>query len=245
MRFNFGNSDWRNPPEKGFVGIQHAKWGDSSAYFRQMAKDAEMAEGRRNKNIGAPLAVILSPTRDLSQQIYNDVKDLSKFCKEPPIHSCLCIGGVNRMMADVMKAHILVGSMGSVTGLIKSKKVTLASCKFFILDEADRVLCPKQGNQGDVMAMYSRLPNGVQVMLFSATLHSDPIREMSEKLCKNPMWVDLKGKEFVPDTVHHSIFVVDPNTDRQWTVENKITNSIITDGVHHQVFYEYFSLSFS
>jgi len=234
VRFNFGSADWTYPPEKGFRGIQHAKWNETSAYFRQMAKDAELREGKRNKNIASPLAVILSPTRDLSQQIYNDIKDLSRFCKEPPIHSCLAIGGVSRMMADVMKAHILVGSMGSVTGLVKTKKVTLASCKFFILDEADRVLCPKQGNQADVMAMYSRLPDGVQVMLFSATLHSDPIREMSEKLCKNPMWVDLKGKEFVPDTVHHSIFVVDPNADRQWTVENKITNNIITDGVHHQ-----------
>merc|ERR1712228_182451 len=86
--------------------------------------------------------------------------------------------------------------------------------------------------QNDIMAMYSRLPNGVQVILFSATLHSDPIREMSKKLCRQPIWVDLKGKDFVPDTVHHCILVVDPIKDRQWTSRNNVNENIQTDGVH-------------
>jgi len=232
VRFNFGKSEWRNPPEKPFVGIQAAKWKESSAFFRQMAIDQELQGG--HKKMASPLAVVLSPTRDLAQQIFTDIQDLSAFCKEPPIHSVVCIGGVSRMMADVVRAHIVVGSMGSVKGLIQQKKLTLAQCKFFILDEADRLLSPKQGNPDDIMAMYSRLPNGVQVMLFSATLHSEPIKKMSAKLCSEPMWVDLKGKEYVPDTVHHSIFVVDPLEDRQWMIENNITQQIVTDGVHHQ-----------
>ena len=47
------------------------------------------------------------------------------------------------MMAEVMKAHIIVGSVCCVTGLIKSEKMSL-SAKFFILDEANRVMDPKR-----------------------------------------------------------------------------------------------------
>ena len=54
---------------------------------------------------------------------------------------------------------------------------------------------------------------------------------MFNKLCKNPIWVDLKGKDFVPDTVHHCILVVDPIKDNQWR-DN--TNPLINNGVHNQ-----------
>ncbi len=70
-------------------------------------------------------------------------------------------------------------------------------------------------------------------MLFSATLHGDCITDMSNKICSNPTWVDLKGKEYVPDTVHHCI-VVNPNNDNQWRYNNNETRNIITDGVHQR-----------
>ena len=40
-----------------------------------------------------------------------------------------------------------------------------------------------------------------QTCLFSATLHSRAIKELSEEICRNPLWVDLKGKDYVPDQV--------------------------------------------
>ena len=92
------------------------------------------------------------------------------------------------------------------------------------------------------------LPSGVagrlQVCFFSATLHSDPVVDLSHKICFQPTWVDLKvrvttapgsaclaakatrccfpagasqGKDSVPDTVHHVVINVDPKENRQWT----------------------------
>ena len=237
VKFNFGSAIFHcgNKLRNGFIGLQNAKWKHSSLYFRQLAMEQELKQTRNNNNqISSPNCVILAPTRDLATQIHSDIKQLKLYCTEPNIISTLCIGGVSKMMSEIIKSHIIVGTMGSIIGLIKTKKLTLSNCDFFVLDEADRVLDPKQGNQSDVMAMYSRLPNGVQVMLFSATLHSDPIKEMSKKICRNPIWVDLKGKDFVPDTVHHCILVVDPIKDRQWTARNDITGNIITDGVHRR-----------
>eukprot|EP00484_Ammonia_sp_Unknown_P024311 CAMPEP_0197049336 /NCGR_PEP_ID=MMETSP1384-20130603/24496_1 /TAXON_ID=29189 /ORGANISM="Ammonia sp." /LENGTH=808 /DNA_ID=CAMNT_0042481599 /DNA_START=30 /DNA_END=2456 /DNA_ORIENTATION=+ len=234
VKFNFGRAPFHNKMRSGFKGIQEADWKHTSIYFRELAMEREISASRNNKNVACPLALILAPTRDLATQIEADIVKLGAYCTEPKIVTTLCIGGVGRMMSEVMKSHIIVGTMGSVVGLVKSHKLSMSCCKFFILDEADRVLDPKQGNQSDVLAMYSRLPNDVQVIICSATLHSDPIAEMSKKMCRNPIWVDLKGKDFVPDTVHHCILVVDPIKDAQWTYRNHVNEAIITDGVHRR-----------
>lgn len=52
-----------------------------------------------------------------------------------------------------------------------------------------------------------------QVCFFSATLHSPEITKLSESICDRPIWVDLKGKDSVPDTVHHVVVRVDPDRD--------------------------------
>ena len=51
---------------------------------------------------------------------------------------------------------------------------------------------------------------------FSATLHSPEVGKLAAALCQNPTWVDLKGVDSVPDTVHHVLVSVDPEVDRSW-----------------------------
>ena len=48
-----------------------------------------------------------------------------------------------------------------------------------------------------------------------------------------PTWVDLKGEDAVPETVHHSVVMVDPRVDRSWSDAPK-QKRIATDGVHDQ-----------
>jgi ATP-dependent RNA helicase DDX1 len=49
--------------------------------------------------------------------------------------------------------------------------------------------------------------------MFSATLHSPEIRELSQQLCSFPTWVDLKGRDSVPETVTHLLVPIDPTRD--------------------------------
>jgi ATP-dependent RNA helicase DDX1 len=51
----------------------------------------------------------------------------------------------------------------------------------------------------------------LQVCFFSATLHSKEITTLADQICHNPTWVDLKGDDIVPDTVHHVFISVDPS----------------------------------
>ena len=53
----------------------------------------------------------------------------------------------------------------------------------------------------------------LQTLMFSATLHSPEIRELSQQLCSFPTWVDLKGRDSVPETVTHLLVPIDPTRD--------------------------------
>ena len=87
----------------------------------------------------------------------------------------------------------------------------------------------------------------LQTLLFSATLHDQIIQTLSQQIQvrppdaihgphalgtdrgvqKFPTWVDLKGKDAVPETVHHVLLRVDPKADKRWTKQDK---RVTTDG---------------
>ena len=69
----------------------------------------------------------------------------------------------------------------------------------------------------------------LQMVVCSATLHAFEVKKMAEKLMYFPTWVDLKGQDSVPDTVHHVVVPVDPRTDRGWA---SYRAPVQTDGVH-------------
>ena len=60
---------------------------------------------------------------------------------------------------------------------------------------------------------HARTKTKTQVCFFSATLHSPEIAKLADTLCDRPTWVDLKGRDTVPQTVHHVVVRVDPDKD--------------------------------
>lgn len=73
----------------------------------------------------------------------------------------------------------------------------LGSIRFLVLDEADHLIA---NHKLEVLKVWNAVPKAeLQVLMFSATLHSPEVKELGEKLCKFPTWVDLKGKDSVPD----------------------------------------------
>lgn len=107
-------------------------------------------------------------------------------------------------------------------------KIDLSDVRFFVLDEADR-LVSDAADAAAILELYNKLPKAVhrlqvrspldavkclffqtnrasvpKVLMFSATLHSPEITSTSEKICKFPTWVDLKGKESVPEVNPHA-----------------------------------------
>jgi hypothetical protein len=67
--------------------------------------------------------------------------------------------------------------------------------------------------------------------MFSATLHDDEVKRLAGQLCTQPTWVDLKGKDAVPETVDHMVALVSSQKDRSWGALHE-SREVPTDNVH-------------
>ncbi|KAL4234926.1 ATP-dependent RNA helicase ddx1 [Mactra antiquata] len=133
------------------------------------------------------------------------------------------------------KVDIVVGTPGRLEDLISTGKLALSSVRFFVLDEADGLL--SQGYGDLINRLHGQIPKvtndgkRLQMVVCSATLHSFDVKKMAERLMYFPTWIDLKGQDSVPETVHHCVCMIDPQTDTRWKT---FKTNIQTDGVHYE-----------
>ena len=200
------------------------------------------SQGGNNANGGAkmktPLGLILEPTRDLAEQTARVVGELCSSLAHPTLSCVCCVGGINPK--DQLKqlqngCDVVVGTPARVLDFVESGKLILSKVKFYVLDEADRLVDDKFTRE-IVMKLFKRLPkqglageDRLQCLMFSATLHSESIKDIAKVICQNPIWVDLKGRDAVPETVHHVQYQVDPTEDRSWLQKSP---KVYTDQVH-------------
>jgi len=190
-----------------------------------------------------PLAIVLEPVRDLAEQTYDSFMSLSSSLVSPSIKSALLIGGGNpKPILQRLKnsdVDVLVGTPPIIAEMIRKGKINTSRVRFFVLDEADQLTTGEALDT--VKAIYKSLPSRnavgqdkLQVCFFSATLHSQSVKDLVAEICSKPTWVDLKGVESVPDTVHHCIVRVDPKIGAQTDILNIKGNRqhVITDSVH-------------
>ena len=136
--------------------------------------------------------LVLSPTRELSNQTYMVYQFLGEYLK---IKICLLIGGTKlHKNIEQLKdgAQVLVGSPGRVLDLLNKKRLSLTDLKIFVLDEADEML--SKGFLDDIKQILSFIPTTCKNLLFSATMPKE-IVEISQKFMNNPSKILLKNEE--------------------------------------------------
>eukprot|EP00178_Gracilaria_changii_P014856 TRINITY_DN416_c0_g3_i1.p1 TRINITY_DN416_c0_g3~~TRINITY_DN416_c0_g3_i1.p1 ORF type:complete len:798 (+),score=110.58 TRINITY_DN416_c0_g3_i1:3949-6342(+) len=175
-------------------------------------EDKKDVRGEKGKT---PLALILEPSRELAGQVDEELKKFKKYLPQSSLRQILLIGGGNpKRERSAIKSglDIVAGTLGSLLRHVNSGTLNLDAIRFFVLDEADTFA---EENLRDILFLYEKIPsrNRVQTLLFSATLHSQEIRGLSEKIQIFPTWVDLKGKESVPEAVHHTMVRLDADAD--------------------------------
>jgi ATP-dependent RNA helicase RhlE len=114
-----------------------------------------------------PEALILVPTRELAQQVKDDLTDIAR---AKHLKTKVVYGGtrVTEQSKGVGDAHILIATPGRLQDLADRKLVRLNGVRIFVLDEADRML--DMGFQPQVDRIVRLLPKDRQTMFFSATL---------------------------------------------------------------------------
>lgn len=235
MSFNFGNTvDFKHTPGNGYVAISKADGNKFKANPLASASGAQEIDFIPKPN--APQAIIIEPSRELAEQTLQQIVKFKKFLKDPVIKELLLIGGVNvrDQLAALQKGvDIIVATPGRLEDMIGGGQVSLTHCRFFVLDEADGLLSSGYGEL--INNLHRQIPKitsdgrRLQMIVCSATLHSFDVKRLAERLMHFPTWVDLKGEDAVPETVHHVVTLVDPVTDLRW---HSLRRHIQTDGVH-------------
>ena len=136
--------------------------------------------------------LILTPTRELADQIYNVVVEISNYTK---IQVAKCVGGTNvNMCGDELRKnpHVVIGTPGRLIDMMNRRNIVTDGINTLVLDEADEML--SYGFKEDMYIIIQALRKDAQICLFSATLPPD-ILELTEKFMNNPVNVLVKQEE--------------------------------------------------
>jgi len=147
---------------------------------------------RVDLNIKQCQALILAPTRELANQSHKVVCSIGDYLN---VVCHACIGGTK--VADDIDmlrrgVHIVVGTPGRVFDMIERRALDVRQVKVFVLDEADEML--SRGFTDQIYDVFRKLPENVQVGLFSATMPEE-VLEMTGKFMNEPMRILVKRDE--------------------------------------------------
>ena len=147
-------------------------------------------------------ALVLTPTRELAIQIDECCRDYARYTD---LRHCVIFGGVNqRPQVDALQkgVDLLVATPGRLLDLIGQGYVTLDTIRFFVLDEADRML--DMGFIHDIRRILPLLPERRQTLFFSATM-PESIAALAAKILRNPVMVTVTPPASVVETIAQTV----------------------------------------
>lgn len=172
---------------KDLIGVAQTGTGKTAAYVLPLL-NRMLTDGHPEDAVNC---IIMAPTRELAQQIDQQVEGFSYFV---PISSVPVYGGNDGIRFEQEKrgltqgADIVIATPGRLLAHIALGYVDLSHVSYFILDEADRML--DMGFYDDIMQVVKALPEERQTILFSATM-PDNIQKLSKNILRNPVEIKL------------------------------------------------------
>jgi len=146
-------------------------------------------------------AIIMSPTRELAQQIDQQMEGFSYYV---PFSSVAIYGGHdggawgNQLRGLKTGADIVIATPGRLLSHMNIYNIDFSGVKYFILDEADRML--DMGFYDDIMTIVGHLPKQRQTIMFSATMPKN-IRKMARAIMQQPVEIKIAVSR-PPESIH-------------------------------------------
>ncbi len=171
--------------------------GKTAAYAIPVLEKMERREGIQ--------ALILTPTRELAQQVAEAMKD---FSHDRRLFILTVYGGqsIERQIRALERGvQIVVGTPGRVIDLIERKKLQLETVDWVVLDEADEML--SMGFIDDVKTILRKTPPTRQTACFSATMPRE-IRDLVNQFLKDPAMVTVKQTHSTPTKIEQQLYFV-------------------------------------
>ncbi|ASM98937.1 DEAD/DEAH box helicase [Vibrio vulnificus] len=153
-----------------------------------------------------PRALILAPTRELAQQVFDNLK---QYAQHTDLAIVTVYGGTSIRVQQEQLAKgvdILIATPGRLLDHLFTKKTSLNQLQILVLDEADRML--DMGFLPDIQRIMKRMPEERQTLLFSATFETR-VKALAYRLMKEPVEVQVAAANSTADTVKQMVYPVD------------------------------------
>lgn len=172
---------------RDLIGVAQTGTGKTAAYLLPVL--SKLCDGGYPQN--AINCVVMSPTRELAQQIDQAMEGFSYYMS---VSSVAVYGGNDGIRYEQEKrglalgADVVIATPGRLISHLSLGNVDLSKVSFFILDEADRML--DMGFSDDIMQIVKYLPQDRQTIMFSATMPKK-IQDLAQTILRDPVEVKL------------------------------------------------------
>ncbi len=172
---------------KDLIAVAQTGTGKTAAFLLPILN--ELSKGRHPQD--AINCIVMSPTRELAQQIDMQMEGFSYFM---PVSSVAVYGGNDGSLFEQQKkgltlgADVVIATPGRLISHLNLGYVDFSKVSYFILDEADRML--DMGFYEDIMQIVKCLPEDRQTIMFSATMPAK-IQQLANTILKDPVEVKL------------------------------------------------------
>ncbi|WP_194767478.1 DEAD/DEAH box helicase [Tamlana sp. I1] len=153
-------------------------------------------------------ALILAPTRELGQQIYNNLESFATDSPNISIAS-LCGGTPIKPQIERLKTptQIIVATPGRLVDLVKREAINLKSINYFVLDEADEMI---SGLKEEVDTIIKELPKSRRTLLFTATMPGYIKQLVQNYMSKHVIHIEADMETVGHQGIDHQYVVVEP-----------------------------------
>ena len=188
--------------KKDIIACAQTGTGKTAAFILPLLHNLQI-EGCDTNSVKA---IIMSPTRELAQQIDQQMEGFSYFS---PFSSVAVYGGNDAQAWDTQRngllkgADVVIATPGRLISHLNLYKIDFSQVRYFILDEADRML--DMGFYDDIMLIESHLPKDRQTIMFSATM-PPKIRQLAKSILRNPEEVHIAVSR-PPDTIMQTAYI--------------------------------------
>ncbi len=177
-----------------------------------------------NEDISSVQAIIMSPTRELSEQIYTVIKGLAKYTK---IQFALLLGGQSRndQIKDLRNgAQCVICTPGRINDFLHNDCIDITNVNYLVLDEADELLANAFIHQ--IRNVVEILPNKTQICLFSATLPRY-CHEIADKFLVNPEKIIVRKEQLTLDGITQYYIATDNDKFKYDAITDLYSSMII------------------
>jgi len=155
---------------------------------------------RLDTSIAACQALVMSPTRELANQVALEIETLGKHAGANCVPVYGGVGYTQQLEGFAAGAHVVVGTPGRILDHLGSGNLSFDQVGILVLDEADELL--SLGFWPDMREIQKHLPKKRQSCLFSATI-PERVRSLSRVFLNDPLFVSLSDDQLSPQQIEH------------------------------------------